>query len=188
MPKAAKPVGAAATRRTPAELTAAIETLAEKLRKVRDIECLIGEPAVIKRKELEADIADAQEELSTTLADEVEERRKAMLGIFSDISIAVSYPPDREGMLLSAGFTITYERLAFDMKANRSVPTIHTCNGFDALPDPVWDYLLEVRGEAIPAAIMELAPGEPRKAFVEYFKAKWRGYLILPSENALASA
>lgn len=176
------------SKRTSVELTAALETFGEELRKVRDIECIIGEPAVIKGKELQQAIAVAQKELSVILADEAEERRKALLASFSDVFVTTTYGPGSPETVVHANFKITYERGTYDMHSKQSVPVRHTCNGFDALPDPVWDYLLEVRQDAIPAAIMALAPGEPRKAFADYFQAKRRGYLSAPAENGLASA
>lgn len=49
--------------------------------------------------------------------------------------------------------------------------------GFDALDDVAYEYLVTVKPEAIPAAIMELAPGNPQEAFGLYFVGKQRGYV-----------
>lgn len=164
--------------RTSQDVTASIETLHRDLDKVRSVQDLLGKAATDKIKAIETDIAAATEELSEALATEHETARKRLIASFSDISVSVTYPGGRDGMLLSAGFIIRYERLTYNMKAGESLPKQFMCNGFAALPDEAFDYLIEVKPEAIPAEIMALAPGDPRDAFNRYFMAKRRGYLV----------
>lgn len=161
------------------DIIASIQTMHSDLNKVRAVEAIMGDAAADKIKSLQDGIAAANNELSDALAAEHETARKQLVATFSDIAVAVSYPSYREGQVLAAGFTITYERLAFNMAANANLPTRSVCNGFDALPDAAFDYLCEIKPEAIPAEIMALAPGDPQAAFARYFKAKRRGYLAV---------
>ena len=79
--------------------------------------------------------------------------------------------------LLRRCVQITYTRMAFDSRAGCSFPKQHVVEGFTALPAPVMLYLQEKRPDQIPAALMALAPNDPRAAFTRYAHARLRGHL-----------
>lgn len=160
-----------------ADILAYVAILHRDMDKVRAVENILGDTATEKLKELAAAVETAKNELAMAEAAEIRAARERLLSTFSDISVSVSYPAGREGMLLSAGFLITYERLTYSMSERANLPKQYTCNGFAVLPDEAYAYLVEVKPEAIPAEIMALAPGDPREAFNQYFMAKQRGYL-----------
>jgi hypothetical protein len=158
-----------------AAIAAEIETLRADLRTVNAAIDVLGKPAIAKAADLETAILEGQERYATALADEAEAARKLRLSEFSDISVTVSYPNNADGNLLRAGFIIDYTKLSYDYRLREAVPTRHRCNGFTALPDDAYEYLVFMRPEAIPAEIMALAPGDPRAAFSEYFTGQRRG-------------
>jgi len=163
------------TTASSAAIAAEIETLRADLRAVKAAIDVMGKPAIAKAAEIEAAIAEDQERYATALADEAEAARTKRLAEFSDISVTVSYPSNADGNLLRANFTIDYTKLSYDYRLREAVPTRHRCNGFTALADDAYEYLVFMRPEAIPADIMALAPGDPRAAFNEYFTGKRRG-------------
>jgi len=134
-------------------------------------------PAAVTRiEEIRSEIVTAEGQLAEALADEAMQARAKMLEQFSNISVAVKHAGDTKG-ILAATFYVTWDKLAYDMAAKENLPKTYKCTGFDALPDDVWDYLLDVKPEAIPAEIMELSPGNPREAFQNYFACKRKGYV-----------
>lgn len=159
------------------ELTALIETLRADLSKVNATIDIIGTPAVQRAEELTAAIDAANEQFAAILANEAEAARKVRLAGLGDMSISVAYPNDYADNVLRAIFTIEYTRLQYDMRYREPLPERHKLVGFGALPDDVFEYLLEVRPEAIPTEITDLAPGDPLEAFRRYFLAKRRGRL-----------
>lgn len=166
---------AATLPRSSAEITATIQALHTDLNQVRSVEAIMPDAAAIKIKDILADIASAQDVLTEAFANEFLEARNKLVASFYDISITTSrllY----DNNLSCARFAIKYTRLAYDMSARASAPTEYSCQGFDALPDEAYDYLIEVRPEVIPPEIMQLAPGKPREAFARYFTAQRRGY------------
>jgi hypothetical protein len=163
--------------RPSADVIATIEVLHRDLARVRSVVDILGSAAADKIKAIEEDIAAANLELTEALTAEALEARNKLIASFSDISITTSRPLYDDN-LSCVSFSITYERLTYSMAERASIPTRYTCNGFDALPDEAYDYLLEVRPEVIPVEIMALAPGKPREAFARYFQAQRRGYLV----------
>ncbi|KTT95645.1 hypothetical protein [Sphingomonas sanguinis] len=157
---------------TLAAIAIEIETLGDELRKVSNYIDILGKPAVDKAAAINKALVNAKDRFATALADEQVEARSQRLSRFSDIRVEVR-PGDN---LNSTGFLIKYVRDTWDITANASVPKEHECNGFSALDDDAFDYLVTEKPHAIPAAIMALAPGKPREAFTLYMQGKQRGY------------
>lgn len=156
-----------------------IETLSADLLKVNAaVEAIgadiLGKAALNKANDLSKALADAKDRLDTALADEETEARNKRLGQFSSIRVTATAPATAPN-LISTAFHIEYDRLAYDMDLKQSVPEKHKCNGFAALDDTAFEYLVTVKPEAIPAAIMALAPGNPHAAFDAYFIGLRRG-------------
>lgn len=159
-----------------AAIATEIETLNADLLKVNAaIEAIgadiLGKTALAKANDLSVALADAKERYATALADEQTEARNKRLSAFSSIRIVY----EKAHNLISTCFRIEYERLTWDMKLNASVTMKHNCQGFMNLDDTAYEYLVTVKPEAIPAAIMALAPGNPQAAFEAYFLGKKRG-------------
>jgi hypothetical protein len=172
-----------------------IEKLRADLRNVNAAIEVIGKPAMQKATELEHAIAKAQERYATALANEAAAARTARLAAFSDISVEVRHGDKREPNLLKATVIIRYTKDAYDARYRQAFPKEHSCNGFMALPDDAYEYLVWVKPEAIPAEIMELAPGDPHAAFRAYFTGLRRGCFrtaarvdALPSHHPCAVA
>jgi hypothetical protein len=157
---------------TLAAIATEIELLSAELLKVNNYIDILGKPAMDKANELDKALKDAKDRFATALADEQVEARNLRLSRFSDIRVEVK-PGDN---LNTTGFTIKYMRDTWDMQAKASLPKEHKCEGFSALDDDAFDYLLTVKPQAIPAVIMALAPGKPREAFTLYMQGKQRGY------------
>ena len=79
--------------------------------------------------------------------------------------------------LLRRSYSITYTAPEFDMYTMQSYPRAHSKPSFEQLPNDVYDCLIERHPEQIPAAIMDLAPGNPRAALAAYLDARRRGYI-----------
>ncbi|NTS66352.1 hypothetical protein HRV97_14430 [Sphingomonas sp. HHU CXW] len=157
---------------TLAAIAIEIETLSAELLKVNNFIDILGRPALDKANEIDKALKNAKDRFATALADEQVEARSQRLARFSDIRVEVK-PGDN---LNTTGFLIKYMRDTWDITANASVPKEHECNGFSALDDDAFDYLVTVKPQAIPAVIMALAPGKPREAFTLYMQGKQRGY------------
>ena len=157
---------------TLAAIATEIETLSAEFLKVNNYIDILGKPAIDKANEIDKALKDAKDRFATALADEQVEARTQRLSRFSDIRVEVK--PGNS--LIDTVFVIHYKQLTWDMSLRDSVPKEHTCNGFAALPDDVWEYLLTVKPQAIPAAIMALAPRKPQEAFSIYLQGKARGY------------
>lgn len=156
-----------------ATIAAEIEALSADLLKVNAAIDLLGKPAINKAKEIDKALKVAKDRFATALADEQEQSRNLRLSRFSDMTVET-----RPGeSLLSTGFVIRYMQDGWDMSINATVPKAHVCNGFAALADDAYEYLVTVRPEAIPADIVALAPGKPQEALGIYLQAKARGYL-----------
>lgn len=149
-----------------------IETLSAELLKVNNYIDILGKPAMDKANELDRALKDAKDRFATALADEQVEARSQRLARFSDIRVEVKAGDN----LNTTGFLIKYVRDTWDITANATLPKEHECNGFSALDDDAFDYLVTVKPQAIPAVIMALAPGKPREAFTLYLQGKQRGY------------
>lgn len=162
-----------------AAIATEIETLNADLLKVNAaIEAIgadiLGATALAKANDLAKALSNAKDRFATALADEQTEARNKRLSAFSDIRVTAS-TADITPNLISTNFLIEYERLTWDMIAKQSLPMKHKCNGFANLDDTAFEYLLTVKPQAIPAAIMALAPGNPYAAFDAYFVGKKRG-------------
>lgn len=164
---------------TLAAIAIEIETLSAELLRVNNYIDILGKPAIDKANELDRALKDAKDRFATALANEQVEARDLRLSRFSDIRVEVK-PGDN---LNTTGFLIKYKRDTWDITANASIPKEHECNGFSALDDDAFDYLVTKKPQAIPAVIMALAPGKPREAFTLYLQGKQRGYFA----NALAA-
>ncbi len=160
---------------TLAAIAIEIETLSAELLKVNNYIDILGKPAIDKANEIDKALKDAKDRFATALADEQVEARTQRLSRFSDIRVEVT-PGDT---LLTTSFTIKYIKDTWDMQAKASPPKQHECVGFAALDDDVYDYLVNEKPHAIPAAIMALAPGNPADAMARYFQGKRRGYLTV---------
>lgn len=158
---------------TLATIATEIETLSAELLKVNNYIDILGKPAIDKANEIDRALKDAKDRFATALADEQVEARTQRLSRFSDIRVEVK-PGDN---LLTTSFTIKYMKDTWDMAAKASPPKQHECNGFAALDDDAYDYLVTQKPHAIPASIMALAPGKPAVAMETYFRAKQRGYV-----------
>lgn len=158
---------------TPSNIVAQeIAALKDSITKANAAIHIFGEPAIAKVDELEKQLAEAKERFAGALCNEAIEARTKRLAKFSDISI-VTKPGDN---LISTGFVIRYMQDTWDISRNETVPKQHECNGFAALSNDAYEYLLAVKPEAIPAEIMALAPGNPEEAMSVYMAGKARGY------------
>lgn len=154
-------------------VAAEIEKLRADLAKVNATVEIIGKAAVNKAGQIAVAIKEAQERLANALADELIEARNKRLSRFSDIRVEYA----RGSSLLNTAFTICYTQNTYDYRIGATVPQDHKCNGFAALGNDAFEYLLNVKPEAIPAEIMALAPRDPHTAFDIYLAGKRRGYL-----------
>lgn len=149
-----------------------IEAIKNKLAKATAAIHIFGDPAIAKVDELNKQLAEAKERYASALCDEAIAARTQRLSKFSDIRVETK--PGNN--LISTGFVIRYTRVTWDMAINESVPKQHECNGFAALSNDAYEYLLAVKPQAIPAEIMALAPGNPEEAMSVYMAGKARGY------------
>lgn len=90
----------------------------------------------------------------------------------SGVSV-VDIDPGRH--LIHSRFTIYYTKPLWN--GFTSTPTEQSVSHFRNLSPDVFDYLVEVRPDLIPAKIMTLAPDDPREAFNRYFISLQRGYI-----------
>lgn len=151
-----------------------IETLSADLRRVNALIDVLGKPAMTKANELDKALQSAKDRFATALTDQADKEREERLSRYSDITVTSTF--EAGDNLISTGFTIRYMAKTWDMVLKDSVPKQHECNGFAALPDDVYDYLVSVKPQAIPSVIMKLAPGNPREAMSIYLQSKARGF------------
>lgn len=149
-----------------------IESLSADILKVNSTIDLLGKPAIDAANKLDKALKDAKDRFATALANEQEEARNLRLSRFSDIRVEVK--PGNS--LIDTTFIVHYSVLTWDMLEKASLPKPHTCNGFLSLADDAYEYLVTEKPDAIPASIMNLAPGRPQDAMGIYFQAKARGY------------
>ena len=110
-------------------------------------------------------------------ADAIADRDTAAARFAGLSNIRVADTPDQQGGgLLRRSFNITWTALAYDMASNMSLPRSNSATGFLSLPDNVLAFLIEKHPEQIPAAILDLALGDPTLAFERYFVGYQRGY------------
>lgn len=133
-------------------------------------------PELVKQLTRDLDKAKAsQQREAEAQAKASQEARFARIGSLrvQDTTIDTS----AGGNLLRRSYSITYTAPVFDMYTMTSPPREHTKPGFEQLCDDVYDCLIERHPEQIPAAIMALAPGNPRAALAAYLAARRRGHI-----------
>jgi hypothetical protein len=81
---------------------------------------------------------------------------------------------------LPSHLSITYQQRTYDINTRRSDFAERIVNGFASLDDQAFTYLMDCKPEAVPSLITDLAPGDLREAFNQYFMAMRRGYLTGP--------
>jgi hypothetical protein len=160
-------------------LVHSINHMSAALDAVRDDVALLQR---LQRAEAEAlrlthDLAEAREALANVAAEEAMVKRDKLFATFDGISITVIHGAESSGGVLSASYPITYKRLGYDHGTRQNIWREHVVEGFAALPEEVYAYLVEARPDAIPEGIMALAPGDAAKALDAYFSGMRRGYL-----------
>lgn len=158
-------------------IAAEIEALAADLLKINATIDLVGKPAIDAANKIDKQLKDAKDRFATALADEQVEARNQRLARISDVRVEVK--PGNS--LVDTIFVIHYKLLTWDMVAKESLPKQHTSNGFAALADDVYEYLVTEKPENIPAEIMRLAPGKPADALAIYLQGKGRGHFASAS-------
>ncbi|MDJ0278437.1 hypothetical protein QLH51_16695 [Sphingomonas sp. 2R-10] len=151
-----------------------IETLSANLAKANALTDLLGQPAIDAVSKLTGELKDAKDRFAAALAKQDADDRAKRLSRFSDIRVETKSNADNN--LISTGFTIRYMQKTWDDNLKDSVPKEHECNGFAALVDDAYEYLVTQKPQAIPAVIMALAPGKPQEAMSIYMQSKARGY------------
>lgn len=167
-------------KQTLADIAGEIENLSADLLKVNATIDLLGKPAIDAAGKIDKALKNAKDRFATALADQATADRTKRLNSFSDIQVIVR-PGEN---LISTGFVIRYTKEAWDVGLGKTVPKPHECNGFAALADNAYEYLVTVKPEAIPAQIMALAPGRPQEAMSAYLAGKARGYFKSASVSA----
>lgn len=81
--------------------------------------------------------------------------------------------------VLWRSFRITVTKLAYHM-STQPVEEKQVYNGFETVPANVFAFLIEKHPAKIPPPIAALAPGDPYRAFDEFFISKQRGYIRGP--------
>jgi hypothetical protein len=117
----------------------------------------------------------AQQKEAATQAKAAQDARFARIGSLR-VQETTSDPSAGEN-LLRRSYSISYTTPVYDMYTMTSLPREHTKPSFEQLPDDIYDCLIDRHPEQIPAAIMDLAPGNPRAALAAYLDARRRGYI-----------
>lgn len=156
-------------------LTTVTAALEEAQRLVALGRAIADAPATAKR--LLAEVAAAQEALAQRSADLMAAERAARFKGIRDIRIETERCGNDSA--LSNRYTAIYIRDTYDPSIRKSYPQEHRANGIFALPDEVYQYLIEVRPEAIPSEIMALDPTSAAHALKAYFVALRRGYMTV---------
>ena len=147
------------------------------------IEAAKGDIATLERltgakarlAELAQEYGAAKKQADLEEAARAKQARDARFAGLSELRVETG---ELDGGLLGTTFKITWMAPKYDMHLQSSPPAKHTVFGFSALPNNVFDFLVERHPEQIPAQIMELAPGDPERAFNLYFLARKRGYVL----------
>ncbi len=156
---------------TPAAILAELEAAQKDLLLFQKLQTAEKRVERLSREYDRAVAAQAQEEAAALAA--------AKAARFEGIS-NVRVTGNDQGGPLFRNWRITFTGMAWDIYQHRNRMMETTVQGFGELLDrhrPVFDYLLEVAPDRIPAEIMALAPGDPGRAFEELFAAERRGYL-----------
>ncbi len=161
-------------------LTTLVEELRDRLKQAEADVALLQrlKDAEATALKVRADLAVAMTSLAEAMADKLSAERKGRYGNFKDIRVDVGF--DKSGLsqsALAASYTITVTRMTYDYGMHESVWAESVSTSFDALPADAWGYLMEVRPDAIPNLIQNLAPGDPPEAMRLYFQGMKRGYL-----------
>jgi hypothetical protein len=126
---------------------------------------------------LAAKDSDLRAELLRAEQREDQERREAQYANIRNMRVRTSTGQVHSGSPLAAQYVITFERLAYSSSTRRNEWTATEVNGFASLAPDQFGYLVDKAADQIPAGIVALAPGEPRKAFDTYFLGMSRGHL-----------
>ena len=127
--------------------------------------------------QLTKELASAQDALTAYAIAETRAEMDSMFSKFGDMAVTVTTEAGETANPIRSRYAITYEQRAYNTNTRRSDMVQRTTNGFAMLDTEAMAYLIERKPEAIPALIMDLAPGNPEAAFDQYFMAMRRGYL-----------
>jgi hypothetical protein len=106
--------------------------------------------------------------------------QEARFALLSNVSVTEISPANGmdDNNLFNRRWRIGWTKPVFNCMINENVPQRYSVNGFQAIPEDVYEFLVVKRPELVPDAIMELAPDNPHEAFREYFMGRRRGYFI----------
>lgn len=139
-------------------------------------QALRGAEALVKKLQCQYDEAkEAHERQAEADAKAAQEARFALLSNLSvtEISPVNGGDPDN---LSHRRWRIGWTKPVFNSRIDENVPQNFRIDGFRAIPEDVYEFLVVKHPELVPDAIMELAPGNPHEAFREYFLGRRRGY------------
>lgn len=160
-------------------LTALVQDIGDRLNLAEADVALLqrlkgAEPTALRLRD---ELADAQSKLSLAMTNAVTEQRKALYSNFKDIRVSVAIGEGQSNNALSNRYTITITRMAYDSRTRQSDWVDTVTEGFGALDADARGYLMEVRPDALPAIIMDLAPGDPATAMGLYYRGMQRGFI-----------
>jgi hypothetical protein len=159
-------------------LTAMVSDVAERLAEAEaDVALLLRlKEAQATAARLRGELSAAEDKRAEALADTIAEERKARYASFKDVRVDTSIGTGTSDAL-SARYTITFKRLAYNYSTRANDLVERSYHGFQAIEADALGYLIEVRPDALPAMISELAPGDPAKALQRYLSGMQRGYV-----------
>lgn len=158
-----------------AELTANTQEYNKAREDVQLFERLKAAAATATKLQKQGD--ELREELLAAEAEEKRARKEAAYANIRNMKVQTVHGSRSNGGVLAATYLISFERLAWNSSMHRNDWVPAQVNGFAALEPDQMGYLLEVASDQIPAAIMNLAPGDPQAAFHAYAVGMRRGYL-----------
>lgn len=152
-------------------MTTTSETIAAELAEAR------ADAALLKRlKAADARVValvaayDKAKDVEARAAEQAE--REAQAARFAGLKITSITAKGDADYPLRFAYTIKYQGPSYDIYTGEAYITEHTRYGFETLDDHVLEFLIERQPNRIPAAIMELAPGDPYAAFDTYLHAR----------------
>ena len=129
-------------------------------------------------KKLQRDYVKAKEAHEKQVEADAKAARQARFALLSNLSvteITTANGADANN-LFHRRWRINWTKPVYDTRSGENIPRNFSINGFHAIPDDVYEYLIAKCPELVPDAIMELAPGEPNEAFRAYFLGRRRGF------------
>ena len=123
----------------------------------------------------------AQRALVNANVDALSAMRDVEFANLRSLSVAAVANGGGNGSALGYTYVIRYERLTYDNRSNSNHWKVNSVTGFAALEPDVFRYMMLANPQAIPAAIMALAPGDADAAMKAYFVAMQRGYTSPPA-------